>query len=76
MCGIIAMYSTHKDIQAKSVQSGMNQLTHRGPDNQQYWICSDKRAGLGHTRLSIIDLTTGDQPITNEDESIGIIVNG
>jgi asparagine synthase (glutamine-hydrolysing) len=39
-------------------------------------MSSDCRVGLGHTRLSIIDLTTGDQPIANEDGTIHIVVNG
>ena len=53
-----------------------NSLHHRGPDNQGVWLSPDQRVGLGHTRLSIIDLTTGDQPIANEDERVHIVVNG
>jgi asparagine synthase (glutamine-hydrolysing) len=54
----------------------MTALHHRGPDGRQHWMASDGRAALGHTRLSIIDLTTGDQPISNEDRTIHIVVNG
>jgi asparagine synthase (glutamine-hydrolysing) len=56
--------------------AGMSALHHRGPDGRQYWMSKDGRAALGHTRLSIIDLTTGDQPISNEDGTIHIVVNG
>lgn len=44
-------------------------------DGQRYWIAPDGRAALGHARLSIIDLTNGDQPIANENERTRIIVN-
>jgi len=54
----------------------MASLHHRGPDGRQHWTSSDCRVALGHTRLSIIDLTTGDQPIANEDGTIHIVVNG
>jgi len=51
-------------------------LDHRGPDGQRSWISADGRVALGHARLSIIDLATGDQPIASEDERTRIIVNG
>jgi len=51
-------------------------LYHRGPDGQRHWIAPDGRVALGHARLSIIDLTTGDQPIASEDGRTRIIVNG
>ena len=47
-----------------------------GPDERQTWISADGRAGLGHARLSIIDLSSGTQPIANEDGSLQIVVNG
>ena len=56
--------------------AGMASLHHRGPDGRQHWMSNDCRVALGHTRLSIIDLTTGDQPIANEDGTIHIVVNG
>jgi hypothetical protein len=51
-------------------------LHHRGPDGRGHWLSPDRQVGLGHTRLSIIDLSTGAQPITNEDESVWIVANG
>jgi asparagine synthase (glutamine-hydrolysing) len=49
-------------------------LRHRGPDGFGYHIGDG--IGLAHARLSIIDLTTGDQPIRNEDGSIWVVFNG
>jgi asparagine synthase (glutamine-hydrolysing) len=49
-------------------------LKHRGPD--EAGVYRDDRAGLGHTRLSIIDLSTGQQPLSNEDGSLWVVFNG
>jgi asparagine synthase (glutamine-hydrolysing) len=49
-------------------------LRHRGPDGFGYFI--DGSVGLAHARLSIIDLSTGDQPIANEDRTIWTVFNG
>ena len=76
MCGIVAMFSRSAPINEKVLERATHALRHRGPDGQRHWISSDGRVGLGHARLSIIDLTTGDQPIANEDESLRIVVNG
>ncbi len=54
----------------------MATLHHRGPDSQGLWESAEHDICLGHTRLSIIDLSTGDQPISNEDETIHVVVNG
>ncbi|MEW5691904.1 MAG: hypothetical protein AB1765_01255 [Candidatus Hydrogenedentota bacterium] len=51
-------------------------LSHRGPDNSGYYISPDNKVHLGHTRLSIIDLEKGDQPMCNEDGDIIIVYNG
>ena len=51
-------------------------LRHRGSDSQRVWTAPDGRAALGHARLSIIDLRTGDQPIANETEQLRLVVNG
>jgi len=49
-------------------------IRHRGPDS--FGIYKNRSGGLASARLSIIDLTTGDQPIHNEDESIWVVLNG
>ena len=76
MCGIAAFFSNSKSVPEQKLNDGVRALSHRGPDNQSVWISGDGRTGLGHARLSIIDLTTGDQPIANEDGRVRIIVNG
>lgn len=76
MCGIVAFSSRRGPISEQALQRATKSLYHRGPDGQRHWISKDRRVGLGHARLSIIDLTTGDQPIANEDERVRIIVNG
>jgi asparagine synthase (glutamine-hydrolysing) len=50
----------------------MRALSHRGPDGSDRWIADHRRVGLGHTRLSIIDLASGAQPIASEDDDIHI----
>lgn len=49
-------------------------MVHRGPDGVGYFV--DREAGLGHRRLSIIDIEGGAQPISNEDDSLQIVFNG
>src|SRR4051812_3462005 len=49
-------------------------IRHRGPDDEGLWV--DERVAIGMRRLSIIDLSTGHQPIHNEDRSVWIVFNG
>jgi asparagine synthase (glutamine-hydrolysing) len=76
MCGIVAIFSRRDPVSPAVVQRATQSLYHRGPDGQRHWISPDGRVALGHARLSIIDLTTGDQPIASEDEQVHIVVNG
>lgn len=76
MCGIVAIYSRHEPLAERSLLSATQALDHRGPDGRRHWISPDKRVGLGHTRLAIIDLLTGEQPIASEDERVHAVVNG
>jgi len=59
MCGIVA---------PMAMQRAAKSLYHRGPDGQRQWISPNSRVGLGHVRLSIINLATGDKLIHTEDE--------
>ena len=71
MCGICGFYG----LEDKQLLKQMcNVISHRGPDD--YGIFLDKNVGLGHRRLSIIDLKTGHQPMHNEDCSIWLVFNG
>jgi asparagine synthase (glutamine-hydrolysing) len=76
MCGIVAIFSRSEPVDASALTRATQALSHRGPDGQRHWTSEDGRVGLGHARLSIIDLATGDQPIASEDEQTRIIVNG
>ncbi len=71
MCGITGILSTDsRDMIYKMTDV----LTHRGPDDHGYY--HDDYISLGQRRLSIIDLNTGRQPISNEDEGLQLICNG
>ena len=76
MCGIagICTLAGSKGISAESILRMAGALNHRGPDETGIYL--DDSIGLGHTRLSIIDLSGGSQPIHNEDETLWIIFNG
>lgn len=72
MCGIVGII---KKGEKKEIVKKMNdRISHRGPDGEGYFIDGD--VAFGHRRLSIIDLSTGDQPMFNEDESIVTVYNG
>ena len=76
MCGICGILSVNNDFSptSEAVKKMMGSLTHRGPDSSGYYL--DRHVALGHTRLAIIDLQTGSQPMTNEDESLWLTFNG
>ena len=67
MCGIVALFSPRGTVALGDLERATAQLVRRGPDGQRQWMAPHGRVGLGHARLSIIDLATGDQPIANED---------
>lgn len=76
MCGIAGIL--HIDRQHSVDPERLHRMTdaiaHRGPDGEGHWI--DGQIGLGHRRLSIIDLSTGDQPMQDDSGSTVIIFNG
>jgi asparagine synthase (glutamine-hydrolysing) len=76
MCGItgIAYFDSSRKIQRLELNRMTDILVHRGPDDRGLFI--DGNVGLGFRRLSIIDLNTGNQPLSNEDETIWIVFNG
>ena len=76
MCGIVGMFSPRGRVSRETLSRATERLYHRGPDGRRLWIADHGRVGLGHARLSIIDLTTGDQPIASEDQRLHIVVNG
>ncbi|MCK4417010.1 MAG: asparagine synthase (glutamine-hydrolyzing) [Candidatus Latescibacteria bacterium] len=75
MCGICGIYNLDgRPVDKGLLQRMNNTLVHRGPDDEGYYLSS--KVGLGHRRLSIIDLDTGKQPMGNEDGSIQVVFNG
>ncbi|HEX7477192.1 MAG TPA: asparagine synthase (glutamine-hydrolyzing) [Polyangiales bacterium] len=76
MCGFVTMFSTDAPVSVEALRRSVRTLHHRGPDGRREWVAKNGQVGMAHARLSIIDLTTGDQPIANEDEALHIVVNG
>lgn len=76
MCGITGKiyFDKLKNISVTELKQMSDTLYHRGPDDEGFYI--NKNVGLGFRRLSIIDLNTGHQPLSNEDGSVWIIFNG
>jgi asparagine synthase (glutamine-hydrolysing) len=76
MCGIAGIVSQGRlaEDEQELLKRMTRTLHHRGPDGEGYYF--DEHAGLGHRRLSIIDLDAGKQPMSNEDESVWVTFNG
>jgi asparagine synthase (glutamine-hydrolysing) len=76
MCGIcgIAWSDANRPVSAETLKRMTDSLRHRGPDSEGSLVAPG--IGLGFRRLSIVDLVTGDQPISNEDGSVSVICNG
>ena len=76
MCGFAGLIDTRGErrVDEEVLKRMTGTLTHRGPDSSGYFV--DHNIGLGFRRLSIIDLTGGDQPIFNEDGSVVLMCNG
>ena len=76
MCGItgIVNSSSEKNVNPADLTIMLDSIDHRGPDQQGFFFNSN--VGLGHKRLSIIDLSHGNQPMHNSNKSIYIIFNG
>lgn len=75
MCGICGIYNLNGRPVDRGLLERMNStMVHRGPDGEGAFV--ESNVGLGHRRLSIIDLKSGDQPMGNEDGSIQVVFNG
>jgi len=77
MCGINGIAFSRQSgrwADADLLQRMRDVITHRGPDDEGIFI--DENVGLGHRRLSIVDVAAGHQPMTNEDNSLFISYNG
>ena len=73
MCGLIAGIGK---VSLATLDKAVATLTHRGPESSATWVSDNQSMFLGHTRLSIIGLDNGAQPISNADGNVHIVVNG
>jgi len=76
MCGIAGLWNvkSRQPVDRDLLNRMVGALHHRGPDDRGVYMDGD--VGLGHTRLSIVDLSGGHQPMCNEDGSIWVVFNG
>jgi asparagine synthase (glutamine-hydrolysing) len=77
MCGISGIFNFHRDCgeaELAAIQAMNDRLVHRGPDDEGFHMSGP--IALGHRRLSIIDLSSGTQPMCNEDETVWVVFNG
>lgn len=73
MCGIAGYVSKQKP-KKKILKQMTDRIAHRGPDAEGFYL--DNKCALGHRRLAIIDLNSGNQPIYNENKNIVVVFNG
>jgi asparagine synthase (glutamine-hydrolysing) len=74
MCGIAGKVTVDGEVDRELLKSMCHVIGHRGPDSRGTF--TGEGAGLGVQRLAIIDLETGDQPISNEDGTVVVVLNG
>lgn len=74
MCGIVGIVVRNAKNQEVSVKSMASSIAHRGPDGEGIHIFEN--CALGHRRLSIVDLSTGSQPMFSSDGKVGLVFNG
>ena len=75
MCGICGIFDlSGRPVEVELIRRMMSVIRHRGPDGEGMFV--KRNAGLGHRRLSIIDLEGGRQPLGNEDGTIQVVFNG
>src|SRR5687768_854916 len=74
MCGIAGLVIPHGERCADTLKGMVAALRHRGPDDEG--VCFFQSCGLGHSRLSIVDLSTGQQPMFSPDRQTAVVFNG
>jgi len=76
MCGICGQYNfaNQEPVHRRDIEAMAKSIAHRGPDDEGFYIAGP--LGLGFRRLSIIDLSGGHQPMSDQDESVWVIFNG
>jgi asparagine synthase (glutamine-hydrolysing) len=77
ICGVFDFGASERAVDETTIVRMRDTMNHRGPDDAGVYISPDRRVGLGHRRLSIVDLSpAGRQPMSNEDETVWITFNG
>ena len=78
MCGICGVFdfTGHAELTHERLRALADTMVHRGPDDWGTYLSPDRRVGFGFRRLSIVDLTGGHQPMSNEDSTIWVVFNG
>ena len=76
MCGICGQYNfkTQEPVRRRDIEAMARSITHRGPDDEGFYVAAP--LGFGFRRLSIIDLSGGHQPMSDQDETVWVIFNG
>ena len=74
MCGIAGYLLRQEPAREETVRAMCAQIRHRGPDDEGVYVSGG--CGIGMRRLSIIDLSTGHQPVSNEDGTVWVVFNG
>jgi asparagine synthase (glutamine-hydrolysing) len=76
MCGICGIFHSDRAqrVSRETLEAMNDKITHRGPDDDGFFV--EENVGLAMRRLSIIDIQTGHQPISNEDQTVWIVFNG
>ena len=75
MCGIVGGLLA-RGVDEAALERSLDSLHHRGPDSRGRWISPDRRWFLGHTRLSIIGLENGQQPMSDARGDVQLVANG
>ena len=76
MCGICGVFSlkSGRPVERDLLEAMTRTMIHRGPDDEGYYL--GHGVGLGHRRLSILDLVSGQQPLANEESGVTVVFNG
>ena len=78
MCGITGIVAGPKQLLSENqLMKAISSLSHRGPDGTGIWVSSDKKVGLGHTRLAVSELSdSGSQPMVSNSGRYKLSYNG
>jgi asparagine synthase (glutamine-hydrolysing) len=77
MCGLVGVASVLPQTKRSWLAAGIDAMLHRGPDDSGQWWSENGQVGLGHRRLSVLDLSEGGhQPMTRMSRNLSIAFNG